>query len=619
MIMTNQKSRPRLVIVEDEVLFGADLVARLEDMGYAVVAQVTTGEEAVNQAEQVRPDLILMDIVLGGTMDGIDAAAWIRSCLGVPVVFLTGAADEEILKRAKVTEPFGYLIKPVSDRELKATVDMALYKAKIDDMLRKSEEHFRSFVENANDIIYSLSLDGYFTYVSPNLVDLLGHEQAEVIGRPMSDYMHKDDLEAGKTFFERIRATGQRQSGFEYRFRHRDGSWRWHATNNSPVKDDHGEVFSYFGISRDITLRKEAEQALLNTNARYRALIHSLPVGVVSVDNVLIINEWNTFAETITGYREEEVLGHRCHEVFLCEQEDNDCQLQQAISRRLPTGPIERIIKGKNGRAIPVRMRAAPLFDQAGKVVGGVEAFQDISDVKALERQRTNIVSMLVHDMKSPLISIQGLAHRLFEKPETMTGKKAGRYLEIIFKEASKLEDLIRDFLEFSRLQAGHLKLNLIPTDIKTELAELVDTFMPRFLQASVYLEFPAQLDLPFIMADAPRLRRVFTNLLDNALSHSPAGSTVRITPTATFTEFSVTISDQGPGISVEEIPLIFEPFYRGRGDEGYKGHGLGLAGAKAIVEGHGGQILVESQLNNGSTFTVVLPVRVTDQPEKEP
>ncbi len=147
--MTEAMTHERILIAEDDGIIAARLKSFLTRMGYVVPAVVASGEEAVRQAAAVRPELVLMDIRLGGDMDGIDAGGQIRKGLGIPLIYLTAYMDEALLQRAKRTEPYGYLIKPIQDRELRATIEVALYKHRMDRQLRESEERYRAVVSQA--------------------------------------------------------------------------------------------------------------------------------------------------------------------------------------------------------------------------------------------------------------------------------------------------------------------------------------------------------------------------------------------------------------------------------------------------------------------------------------
>ncbi|WP_159438706.1 PAS domain S-box protein [Alkalispirochaeta americana] len=151
---------------------------------------------------------------------------------------------------------------------------------RLEQLLQESEEKFRTIVENANDIIYSVTAKGIFTYVSPNWVELLGHDAADVLGRSLTDFVHPQDFERFWEFLDRVFHTRQKQSGVEYRIRHSDGSWRWHTSNASPYFDAAGRVAELHGIARDITEAKEAQEAREEAVALLHRVSQNVP-GVI--------------------------------------------------------------------------------------------------------------------------------------------------------------------------------------------------------------------------------------------------------------------------------------------------------------------------------------------------
>ena len=347
--------------------------------------------------------------------------------------------------------------------------------------------------------------------------------------------------------------------------------------------------------------------------AFYKFVIQSLPVAVVTVNSELEITDFNPWAEKLTGYSAKEVLGRYCGDILqggMCHME---CPLRTVIDRLNPTVHIETTIQNKMGERIPVRMSTAALIDEEDRLIGGLEAFNDISQLKALEREKSNLMSMFAHDMKSPLIAIQGFVLRLLAHTTDMAQEKREKYLEIIKREAGRLEHLINDFLEFSRLQTGRLNLNLSATSLDEELLELFEAYHPMAVQSGIELKLENSGDLPLIEADAGRLRRVLTNLLDNAFKFSVGEGTVTILTEQTSQDVSIKVIDEGRGIDAEDLDSVFEPFHRGKYAEDTGGIGLGLAVVKAIVEAHGGRVLLESELGKGSVFTVILPKTGTE------
>ena len=340
----------------------------------------------------------------------------------------------------------------------------------------------------------------------------------------------------------------------------------------------------------------------------YRFVIDSLPTAVLTVNANLKITGFNPWAEKVTGYTAKEAMGRYCGEVLqggLCL---GRCPLRTVLKGYEPVSLLESTIRNKWGETIPVRINAAGLFDDDGHLIGAVESFQDISRLKTFEREKDNLISMFAHDMKSSLAIIGGFALRLLKKAADIDQEKQNQYLEIMKKESAKLEFLVNDFLEFSRLQTGELRLNFSHTSLDSELVELSKAYQVKASQSGISLELRNEEALPIIEADASRLRRAFTNLLDNALKFSKEEGKITITTQETDEDIMVKIKDEGTGIDSRDLPYIFDSFFRGMGAEKEEGSGLGLAVVKAIVEGHGGRISVESELGKGSVFTVVLP-----------
>lgn len=342
--------------------------------------------------------------------------------------------------------------------------------------------------------------------------------------------------------------------------------------------------------------------------AFYRFVIDSLPVGVLTVNPQMQITSFNPWAETLTGYSEKEALGRFCGDILRGGMCKLHCPLKTAIDQRLPMVRMESSIRNKAGETIPVRMHTAAMLDKKAHLIGAVEAFQDVSSIKAMEREKDNLISMFAHDMKSSLTIIGGFVLRLLNRGDRTDPETRNKYLGIIRDETGKLDFLVHDFLEFSRLQTGELKMNFQAGSLDKELIELFEAYKPRAMQSGIQLELRNEKILPVIQVDIDRLRRVFTNLLDNAFKFSAKGQKITIRTNETAQEVMVSIMDEGKGIDPDELPFIFDIFHRGKGAARQVGEGIGLAAVKTIVEGHGGRVTVESEPGKGSIFTVILP-----------
>ena len=346
----------------------------------------------------------------------------------------------------------------------------------------------------------------------------------------------------------------------------------------------------------------------------YGFVINSLPIAVATVNSEFKITGFNPWAEQLTGYSEKEAMGQYCGDILQGGMCKINCPLRAVIKKHQSVIRMDTNITDRSGKTIPVRMNTAGLFDDEGRLLGGLEAFQDISHLKALEREKANLISMFAHDIKSSLTIIGGFVLRLIKKRSSLEEEKKIKYLDIMKNETGKLSFLVNDFLEFSRLQTGRLKLEFSATSLDKELMELFDAYQVMAKQAGINLKLENEEELPIIEADANRLRRVFTNLLDNALKFSNSEGTITISTDQTEKDIVVRVKDEGIGIDPEDLPYIFESFNRGKGAEKKEGFGLGLATVKAIVETHGGQALVKSELGKGSVFKIILPKERMEQ-----
>jgi CheY-like chemotaxis protein len=179
----------RLLVVEDERIVAMSLQGKLQSMGYRVAALTASGEEAVALAEQLRPDLVLMDISLDGAMDGVEAARIIRGRLKIPVVYLTAYSNRDVVERAKVTEPFGYVLKPFVDRELQIVIEMALYRHQMERKILEQQRLLAATLRSIGDAVVATDSAGRITFLNPIAEQLTGWQHQEALGRSMHEVL----------------------------------------------------------------------------------------------------------------------------------------------------------------------------------------------------------------------------------------------------------------------------------------------------------------------------------------------------------------------------------------------------------------------------------------------
>ena len=252
--------KKQIFIVEDERIVADDVRMSLERLGYGVSGIAYSGEEAIRIAENDHPDLILMDIVLEGEMDGIKATSIIRSRFNIPVVYLTAYADEKTLERAKITEPFGYILKPFEDNDLHTIIEIALYKHKMGNVLKENEERYRSMVDSAHDAIYILTSDS-IQYANPAFERLTGLKKEELCRKEFnfSNIIHPDDKSLVKEK-ENPKKRGKEIPKYEFRIISKDGEVKVVEANKVIIGKNEGT--KEIGILRDITESKQEEKNL---------------------------------------------------------------------------------------------------------------------------------------------------------------------------------------------------------------------------------------------------------------------------------------------------------------------------------------------------------------------
>ncbi len=258
--------KPKILIVEDESIEALNFELYLNSFGYHVVGIASTGEDAIRKVDELNPDLVLMDIVLKGDMDGIEAASKIKEKIDIPLVYLTAHPDENALKRAKLTSPYGYIVKPIQKSVLQNTIELALYKHSMERKLKESQEHLENFFNNAPIGIFQSSVEGKLYQVNKSLSDMLWYESPE----EFISTVNKTDIE-NKLFVEKEKRSlflsevldDDNWHSYENRIYRKDGSIITIEISFRSVKDQHGTVKYLEGFVKDITERKKAEEILL--------------------------------------------------------------------------------------------------------------------------------------------------------------------------------------------------------------------------------------------------------------------------------------------------------------------------------------------------------------------
>lgn len=300
-------SSVKILVVEDESIVAMDLKHRLENMNYTVLAVVSSGEEAVEKAAIMLPDLILMDIVLIGEMDGIQAAQIIKDDYNIPVLYLTAYSDEKTLKRAKITGPFGYIIKPFEDRELHSAIEIALYKHEMEKKLRANEKWLSTTLESIGEAVITTDEKGYITFMNPTAQKITGWNPEEAIGNPLENIFRildgKTEEPVDLSIDTLLKKDSVTSINDNMLLITKYGTKVPIRNTNAPIKEDKNIKTGVVLVFQDITQQKRAEkekEQLLEEKARSKLfgfLLSAVPVFASSIPPQIRTNITKSFAD----------------------------------------------------------------------------------------------------------------------------------------------------------------------------------------------------------------------------------------------------------------------------------------------------------------------------------
>jgi len=365
------------------------------------------------------------------------------------------------------------------------------------------------------------------------------------------------------------------------------------------------------GLDTSRTGRKRAEREIVRLARYVRLLLESTDQGIYGIDLHGRCTFVNRAAADMLGYEPEELAGKDMHRLTHHTRTDGspypegECPIHGAYKALHGVRVANEVFWRKDGTSFPVEYSSYPI-EEDGVTKGAVVTFIDITERRKAERFREEYIHTISHDLRAPLQVILGQAQIIGRYAER--ADQVRRSAQAIVAGARRMNVMIQELVDSARIEAGQLRLEKQPVDLKPFLSDLLDRIKEGIEGVDrIKVEMPP--DLPRVSADPDRLERIFLNLLTNALKYSPSKREVLVRARKTDDEVTISVADQGIGITPEDFPHIFERFYEPKGGRRAGGLGLGLYITKMLVEAHGGRIWVESELGKGSTFYFTLPI----------
>jgi PAS domain S-box-containing protein len=294
-----------ILVVDDEAIIAAELEDRLTVMGYQVVGLATSGREAVELAETLQPDLVIMDIMMPGELDGIDAAAIIRKSRDIPTLFLSAFGDEKLIARAKQVVPAGYILKPFQETQIAAAIEIALHKNELEKKLKNSEARYRAVVEDQSELICRFGPDLRLGFVNDAFCRFFGHDPAFFIGKSFAVRTERHYLKKLKNAIAGLSDASPTVT-VEYPVCFQEGALCWLQWSIRAIYDASGCLVEYQSVGRDISARVWMEQALKTAKAE---LEHRVKIRTEELEaKTVTLEELNTALKIILKKRDEDKL-----------------------------------------------------------------------------------------------------------------------------------------------------------------------------------------------------------------------------------------------------------------------------------------------------------------------
>lgn len=506
--------------------------------------------------------------------------------------------------------------------------------------LTESEERFRLLVSNIQDYeILTLSPEGNVMTWNLGAERIKGYRADEIIGRHFSVFYPQGDIDNGKPAMElRVAIEEGKFEDEGWRVR-KDGSLFWANVIITTLRNSAGEVRGFAKITRDLTDKRQAEEVLRQSQERYRLLVDSVKdYAIILLDAKGRVTSWNQGAEKIKGYRAEEILGFHFSKFY--PKEDLDAgkpEMELREATRLGSFEDEGWRLRKDGSRFWANVVITAVKDEAGNVRGFSKVTRDISDKRkaddklkdlneSLEKKvalrtkelsfaiqtRDEFMSIASHELNTPLTTLKlhtQLRKRNLSKNGMagFTEEKIQKMVEDDEKQINRLSRLVDDMLDITRLSSNKLSLHQESVNLCHLIRDISKRFELQMLDAKC--EFTLETDCKKDgYWDAHRLEQVYINLLTNAIKYG-AGKLIHVVVKSDDHFGKIIVTDKGRGIAPMDRERIFLQFERATPASEVSGLGIGLYIVKQIVDLHGGDIHVESELGKGSRFTVELPI----------
>lgn len=473
-----------------------------------------------------------------------------------------------------------------------------------------------AIVATSDDVIISKTLQGIITSWNLAAEKTFGYTEAEALGQHISLIIPQERLSEEDFIIGQI-VKGRKVDHFETIRRGKDGREVHLSVTVSPVVDASGKIIGASKVARDISGIKQAaeKQGMLT------AITNISDDTIVSKTLEGEITSWNRAAEKMFGYSETEALGKHISLIIPPERLDEETYIIGEVSKGNKVDHFQTVRRAKDGRLVPISLSVSPITDENGKIIGASKIARDISEhlalqeekarlydeIKALNDKKDEFIGLASHELKTPLTSIHGYLQIL---NNDMNESRRREFLSRMSKQVKKLNALVSDLLDISKIQAGKLQFNPAPLDLYHVVKDAIELIT--YGNNTHQIKLQTALEHLIIIGDSQRIEQVVLNLLTNAIRYAPGSYEIEVSIGQENGVAKVGIRDYGIGIAADKLEHIFSRFYRVTENKNVSGLGLGLYLSQQIIERHHGRIWAESKPGEGSVFYFTLPIETT-------
>ncbi|HZN86763.1 MAG TPA: PAS domain S-box protein [Burkholderiales bacterium] len=478
---------------------------------------------------------------------------------------------------------------------------------------------YQLLVEQAKDYaLFVLDTDGRILTWNLGAQRLKGYAGEEIVGRHFSVFYTREALDSGWPQHElKVAAAEGRFEDEGWRVR-KDGSRFWANVVITALRDPAGKLLGYSKITRDLTVRKLHEEALRQSEERFRLLIEGVvDYAIFMLDTEGIVTSWNAGAERIKGYGRDEIVGRHFSRFYLEEDIEAGKPWEElANARNHGRTESEGWRVRKDGKRFWARAVVSALYDDAGHLRGYAKVTQDLSDRRHLQdleqatRHMNEFIATLAHELRNPLAPIRAAVQVMAKAGPNDPAQEQLR--QTIDRQSAQLARIVNDMIDISKITRGAISIERGPVDMADVARRAVEAAAPLIQSAKHTLEVEVPPEPLCVDGDIYRLTQIATNLLNNAARYTPPGGTIWLSVGADASAATLRVRDTGRGIEPELMQRIFDMFVRGRAPLQRVGGGLGigLALSRKLAELHGGTLEASSGgPGQGSEFTLRLPL----------